>query len=405
MNLSSVPSGHRVLHLLIFILLSAQFAAPLPTQAVVLPPGLFQEGGYMVKRGGEVLVAHNSEKSLIPASTWKIATALAALDGMGADYRFPTAFHLADNMLVVQGFGDPLLTSEEVELIAERLAGMNPPPLEGLILDDHYFHPEQNIPAGSSSSLRTYDAANGALAVNFNTVNVEVDQRGRVRSAEPQTPTLPVMQTLAGELSPGIHRLNFSQDRERVGRYVGELFLHRLQAHGIKIDDRISWGRVPLGARLLYLHHSSRNLEEIVRQLLLYSNNFVANQLFLTAGAQKFGPPADWEKGRRYFIDFLLELGINPKNFQVEEGSGLSRKNRITPAALIKVLERFEPHAGLLPRWHGRLIKSGTLTGVYAYAGFFTRNQEVDPFVLILNQRTNTRDRAIELLEERWLEP
>ena len=376
---------------------------PRPATAAVLPAEVFAAGGYLVSHNEQVILAQNPAGLLIPASTWKLATALMALEQLGPDFRYQTHFHLAGKQLYIKGFGDPGLVSEEVVAIAGQLAGRGLREIGDLVMDDSFFQLEQPGPDGSGGSMRPYDAANGALAVNFNTIKIEVQADGRVISAEPQTPTLPIMQTMAADRPAGIHRLNVSQDRERSRRYSGELFKHLLAEHGIVVHGEIRAGLTPADAPLLYRHQSSRTLADTVREMLLYSNNFIANQLYLTCGAQAAGAPATWEKGRLGLEDFLDRIGLAPGSFIVAEGSGLSRDNRISPASLGLVLERFRPYAELLPFWQGRLVKSGTLQGVYAYAGFFRRDRELDPFVVILNQPANTRDRALELLEEQWL--
>ena len=66
---------------------------------------------------------------------------------------------------------------------------------------------------------------------------------------------------------------------------------------------------------------------------------------------------------------------------------------------MIEVLDRFKPHADLLPFENDKFIKSGTLRGVYSYAGYFVRGKNYDGFVIILNQKKNYRDRILGLLE------
>ncbi len=370
-----------------------------------LPPNVFTDGGYLVSRDDRTILGHNENRLLIPASTWKIATGLMALDQLGPDYRFRTKFYLAGDHFYIKGFGDPLLTSEEVKLITASLAASGITEIDDIVVDDSFFQLERTKPDGSAASLRSHDAANGALVVNFNTAKIEVLNNGTVRSAEAQTPSLPVMQELAADLDPGIHRVNLSQNPQRSRRYCGELFKNLLTASGIKVNGEVRSGVTPAGAELVYRHHSSRKLAETVEAMLLYSNNFIANQLFLIAGARQRGEPATWDKGRRNMDDYLHQLGLDLKSFRVEEGSGLSRENRITPGALQQVLERFRPYAELLPHWDDRLVKSGTLNRVYAYAGYFRGNSGLDPFVLILNQTANTRDRALDLMEKRWQHP
>ncbi|ADH85239.1 D-alanyl-D-alanine carboxypeptidase/D-alanyl-D-alanine-endopeptidase [Desulfurivibrio alkaliphilus] len=370
--------------------------------AAGLPPSVFSDGGYLLSKDGRLLLAHNHEQALVPASTWKIATGLMALEQLGPDFRFATELYRTNGALYIKGFGDPMLISEEVAAISAALAAAGISEINDIVLDDSFFQLEQANPAGSAASLRSYDAANGALVVNFNTAKIEVRADGTVHSAEPQTPTLPIMQQWAGKLPPGVHRINLSHTPAASLRYSGELFKYLFAARDIRVTGKLRHGRLPAGAELIYRHHSARTLAETVEAMLLYSNNFIANQLFLVAAAKGGDNPATWGKARVNLHDYLLELGLPPGSFRVDEGSGLSRDNRISPDALHLLLQHFRPYAELLPHWEGRLVKSGTLNGVYAYAGYFRGPEQLDPFVLILQQTANTRDRALEIMEGHW---
>lgn len=400
---SSVSTSRAIpfLLLILTILLPGRGAAtePLPLTA---PNALIDHGGYLVRKNDRVILAHNEQQLLIPASTWKIATALMAFSQLGEGHRFETNLFLIDSDLYIKGLGDPLLISEEVGKIVLALVGQGVSRLRDIVVDDSYFQFNQAAAHGAVSSLQPYDAANSGLAVNFNTINVRVAPDGTVRSAEPQTPWLPVMTTMAAKLPPGLHRVNLSQDKARSRRYVGELFQAFLLQQGVATTGTIRSAPVPDGAKAVYRHTSSTSLTDVVRAMLHYSNNFIANQLFLVCGAKAYGTPATWEKGEKALSDFLLGSGLSRGDFQVKEGSGLSTENRISPAALLHLLDAFTPYAHLLPVRRGYLIKSGTLAGVYAYAGYFGNDQTLDPFVLILNQPKNTRDQLLDQLEQQY---
>jgi D-alanyl-D-alanine carboxypeptidase/D-alanyl-D-alanine-endopeptidase (penicillin-binding protein 4) len=134
---------------------------------------------------------------------------------------------------------------------------------------------------------------------------------------------------------------------------------------------------------------------------MLYSNNFIANQIFLATGAARYGFPATWLKGHRAMQEFAKkDKELSRMNIKLVEGSGLSRNNRLTAGAMLKVLELFKPHAGLLPKKDGVMIKSGTLTGVYSYAGYLPTTSGLDSFVIILNQQKNNRDEILDILKQ-----
>ena len=198
-----------------------------------------------MRKGEKVILAHNERQLLMPASTWKIATALMAFSRLGEDHRFETHLFLIDGNLYVKGFGDPLLVSEAVEKIVVALLAQGLGSLRDIVVDDSFFQLSQATAPGAVNSLQPYDAANSALAVNFNTVNIEVASDGTGHSAERQTPSLPVMNAMGARLRPGIHRLNFSQDSARSRRLVGELLQAFLLQHGVAISGTIR-------ARLLY---------------------------------------------------------------------------------------------------------------------------------------------------------
>ena len=120
----------------------------------------------------------------------------------------------------------------------------------------------------------------------------------------------------------------------------------------------------------------------------------------LTCVAKQYGYPATWDKGRRALAEFMREkLDLSERAIKMVEGSGLSRKNRVSASAMLTLLHAFKPYGHLLPLEDGRRIKSGTLKGVYSYAGYFTDSGGLDSFVLILNQSGNKRDKLLELLE------
>lgn len=366
---------------------------------------LIANGGFILTKDNTVVASKNLDTFFIPASILKIATSLAALTILGPDFRFQTHFFLSETSdLYTKGFGDPSLTSEEVSNIVKNLLDRGVHQINNIFLDDSAFLLEKSAD-GRSNSLNPYDADNSALATNFNTIHILIEAGGHITSAEEQTPTLPLMLELGKNLGQGKHRINISKNRENILRQTGQLFRAIQRKQNISGRGKISRKTVPHNLLPIYSHSSSKSLDELIAGLMLYSNNFIANQIFLACGAHQMGYPATWEKSRNVFQNFFSDMGLGDQQIILLEGSGLSRKNRITPAAMGKILQAFLPHAHLLAKERGMFIKSGTLTGVYSYAGYLTGKERLDPFVLILNQRKNKRDDILNLLEKIYIQP
>ena len=147
---------------------------------------------------------------------------------------------------------------------------------------------------------------------------------------------------------------------------------------------------------LFYQHFSSRSLRDILTDMLRYSNNFIANQLFLTLGAHSSGYPATVANARAHLQQQLAviyggQFGSDPQLLLMLEGSGLSPAQRSSGTAMLHILEVFKPYAELLPEVDGVLRKSGTLTGVYNFAGYLRGPDGLYPFVILTNQAVNRR--------------
>ena len=363
---------------------------------------LIDNGGCVVTRAGEPILAFNQDRPLVPASILKIATAALALRILGPEHRFTTRFYQdEDGTLYIEGGGDPFLVSEDAAVIARRLVQRGLRPVSRVVIDNHLFAVSGPAP-GAGESRNPYDALITATAVNFNTVAVEVSPNGAVHSAEPQTPDLPLMATLALGRSPGRARLAVSRDPGRAMRLTGELFIafiRRATPAGTTLVPGpvpIVQGRVPAALTPLLRHRSLRPLRAVLAAMLTFSNNFIANTLFLDCAATRRHAPATWDTARRVMTDFLVnDLGIAQGAIAISDGAGLSRANRVTCAAMIGILQAFRPHRGLLPRKKGLRLKSGTLTGVYSYAGYLPPG---DPFVFIMNQPANRRDALLKAI-------
>ena len=322
----------------------------------------------MDEKGNE-LIAQNADEPFVPASVTKIVTAWLAMEVLGGDYRFETKFYLDDDrVLYVRGGGDPFLISEELAVLAKELvAATGKEPFTGIVLDASYYPSDLRIP-GIEETGRAYDALNSALAVNFNTIHA-VRSGKTVRSAEKQTPITPlaISQFRAGGPN-GRGRISLAQDPAVSLQYAGELIAAFIDRAGGSVKGEIKTGTVPQGLEPVYVHQS-RPLSEILTQLLISSNNYMANQVFLEIGGHRLGGPVSLEKSLKVANEILAKHDL-AESIHLEEGSGISRGTSFTARGLAKVLHLFEPHANLLHGNESAAYKTGTLPGVRTLAGY-----------------------------------
>ncbi len=348
---------------------------------------------------GRMMVGKNETASYIPASTLKVLTALTAIHHLGPSFRFQTEFFTdSGGNLKIKGYGDPLLTSEVWQAMAgflvQKIQGFN-----DLILDDSFFSKDIRVPDKGMSS-NPYDAPNGALCANFNTVFFDHDQYGRIISAEPQTPLTPLAKAKISTAGIRKGRFTFTHDATVAARYAGELFLVFTAKKGGIHDGSIRMGVVNHGDEPVYTHFSPSTLSDVIQKMMTFSNNFIANQLVIALGAHVHGPPGTLEKGVSVIQEYArTELGL--KTVRIVEGSGISRQNRISPMDMAVVLDRFKLFRRLLKRSGQTSFKTGTLKGIQTRVGYIESSTE-NPyvFVVFLNHGSGNVESLVSCLEK-----
>jgi D-alanyl-D-alanine carboxypeptidase/D-alanyl-D-alanine-endopeptidase (penicillin-binding protein 4) len=394
---------------------------------------------------GEVIFAHDPDALLNPASNVKLVTTAAALARLGPEFRFSTEF-LVDGgargevkTLAVRGKGDPTLVTERLWAIAGDLWHLGVRRIGELVLDEGYFDGERIGPGfDQEDGDRAYLAPAGALSLNFNSVEAHVAPGDRVGGRarvelEPESDYLSLDNRTATVARNGRGRVKVSTEpragKERVvvegrvpagGRpqvlwrrvddpalYLGQTLKALLELRGMKVG-RVRVGAAPPGARLLYVSQSDP-LAEVIRKLNKTSNNFTAEQLFKTLGAEVKGAPGTWPKGVEACADFLAEVGVPRGTYVMKNGSGLNDTNRFSARQLVAVLRAMWARFPLQPeyvvslpvaardgtiRWRmegteaaGRLrAKTGTLEGVTSLSGYVqTAGGKVLAFAVLVN--------------------
>ncbi|MCK5312731.1 MAG: D-alanyl-D-alanine carboxypeptidase [Desulfobacteraceae bacterium] len=402
-----ICTNNKLVHAFVIVIIISVSAFLTPAEAENNNIGYLLTDKY-----GNILLAENDNKPLIPASILKIVTSLAAISCLGEDFRYQTFFYYnkQSSNLHVKGFGDPLFISEEIKkvckLLSLRLKKEKIETINSIILDHSFFEDCIDIP-GRGDTLNPYDASQGALCANFNTIFFKTDNTNRYISAEKQTPLLPIFtkKIIATNLREG--RITLSEEESMT--YPGQLIKHFLKEDGIKVAGKISSGKLPekidSKGQLFYIYNSDIDLKEIIQKLLKYSNNFIANQVLLTLGAHISSPPSNLEKSVAAVNSFLsdnFQEDFNRKKIKYAEGSGISRENRLACKSMIKVLIKFMPYHGLLRNNDNGFYKTGTLSGIRTRAGYIKGDHELlYPYVIMINQKNKDYKNILEKMERK----
>jgi D-alanyl-D-alanine carboxypeptidase/D-alanyl-D-alanine-endopeptidase (penicillin-binding protein 4) len=396
---------------------------------------------------GQVLYARDPDVLLNPASNVKLFTTAAALARLGPEYRFETEVWAdalpsrgAVKTLWVKGKGDPTMVTERLWALAGDIAHRGVKVVKGdLLVDDAFFDGEREGPGyDQEHGDRSYLAPVGALSLNWNTLAIHAapgdraGERGRVE-VEPasdyvqvENRTTTVKANARRRLAPSSSPLGNGRQRIVVeGRlpvgtrdqvfwrkvddppvYFGHTLKRLLELRGVKVMGQVKRGGVPPTAKLVAVAESEA-LGEVVRKLQKTSNNFMAEQILKTLGAEKKGAPGSWAKGVEAVEDFLADAGIPRGAYVMKNGSGLNDTNRFSARQTVTLLRemwrRFPLMADYLAalpvagkdgttRWRmdgteGRLrAKTGTLETVTSLSGYVeTAAHERLAFSILVN--------------------
>ncbi len=349
---------------------------------------------------GNVLYSQNREQPFVPASTLKILTSLAAIHILGEAYHFPVHYDYDEKSknLHIKGYGDPVFTSEVIEdLSREFILKTGTKEVHHVLIDQSYYSKQIDIP-GKGDSLNPYDAPVGALCANFNTIMFQWDNKTKgFISGEPQTPLLDFFHDDIKKTNLKQGRIILSQQQSYL--YPGLLLKFFLEKKMIPVTGSVRVEDFSLKTKKAHIFLSPYELKTVIQRLLQYSNNFIANQLLLSMGAKAYGEPATLEKGVQAVRDFSRDQ-LNLGTLIINEGSGLSRSNRVSPDQMLKILNSFKPYHGLLKREENDFFKTGTLTGVRTRAGFLLgKDDRLYPYVIMINEEKAGYDSILNRLK------
>jgi serine-type D-Ala-D-Ala carboxypeptidase/endopeptidase (penicillin-binding protein 4) len=325
----------------------------------------------------------NATQPMNPASLFKLLTTYAALDELGPAYTWKTPVWfggplnngLLDGSLHLQGRGDPKLTIERVWLALQRLRAMGVSEIRGdIVIDQSVFAvPEGSTAEFDSEPLRPYNARAQALLLNLSsviyTVTPDAARGVAMISAEPwldgamAAVTVPLADGPCGDWRAGLAATIDDPLRPRFGgsypsacgerswalahsdpkQYGARLLATLWRGVGGTLGGSVREGPPPPAAAPLF-ELTSPPLADVVRDINKYSNNVMAQQLFLTLGLlSSGGPRATPDDARAALQRWLRErLGTAPEAMAgvvIDNGSGLSRQTRVSAALLARVLQ------------------------------------------------------------------
>jgi D-alanyl-D-alanine carboxypeptidase/D-alanyl-D-alanine-endopeptidase (penicillin-binding protein 4) len=380
-----------------------------------------QDALLVTNSSGNIVYQWQADKALIPASLTKLLTANLAIKKWGLDHRFVTEFHMVENQLWVKGFGDPYIVSQELDLIAAQIVQLldsTASEIESIHIDSSAIAREP-VP-GRTQVVDPYNAPLSAVAANFNTVMLQRIS-GSLVSAEPQTPLTPTAKNVANKLTKIIgakpNRVNLI-DANRAQQHFAELLSIKLDqyqdAKSSAPMKKLSINQtLPSQTRLLLRHQNSKTLADVLRGALEYSNNFIANQLYLLLAQDETDEQLNFAKSDAYVKHKLASMFAEPQP-RIDDGAGLARSNRVSARQLNQVLTELEPYQDLLKPYSLMVsntssanstyvrAKTGTLNGVHSFAGFLTVDQRQYQFVFMFNRNTpyRYREQLLQLLAD-----
>ncbi len=322
-------------------------------------------------------LAWRTQAPMNPASVMKLVTTYAGLDLLGPAFSWNTPVYVdgalrngvLEGNVYIQGQGDPKLVLERVWLMMRRLQGLGIQAIHGdIVLDRSAFDTGDQDPAAfDGRPLKSYNAGADALLVNFKSVvmNFTPDRATQTARIAYEPPLAGVALPASVPLAPGecgdwrtqlradfkparfqfaggypagcaegTWAMAYPEPRSFAARAIGGVWAEM----GGQLKGVVRDGRVPAGLTPAFVL-SSPSLGEVVRDINKFSNNVMADQLFLTLGLQR-GRVGSFEAARAVLRQWWDErIGGADGAPVLDNGSGLSMEARISAGALGRMLQ------------------------------------------------------------------
>ncbi len=417
---------------------------------------------------GAEVYSRYAARATTPASNTKILTAVAAMKNLGPSYTFRTDVVRRGSVvngtllgnLYLKGYGDPTTMRSDFRSLAAQVAAKGIKRVSRqVVADASFFDSTRYNPYWSTSYASDYYAAqissltaapntdydSGTVIVNYQPgtvgsrakISLTPATAGKYVTVVNSTVTSArgTSNTFSVRRAPGTNTITVS-GRVPSGRslskewvtvnkpelYAAALFRAELIKVGVTIDGGTKIMTTPAGLQRVVARDRSMTLSALLKPFMKFSNNMHAETLTKTM-ATKTGRPGNWVDGLRYTKAYMSSLGAPMGGIVLNDGSGLTRTNKITPRAMGVVLRKVQneswfpafyaslPVAGNSDRLTGGTLanrmkytaaannahaKTGSLTGVTALSGY-VRGADGRRYIFsMLSQYSGTSPRPVE---------
>jgi serine-type D-Ala-D-Ala carboxypeptidase/endopeptidase (penicillin-binding protein 4) len=376
------------------------------------------------------LISANAERAFSPASTMKLVTTYAALELLGPTFTWKTQAYadgpqtgdVLQGDLVIKGSGDPKLVTENFWLFLRQIRAHGIREIRGnLVLDRSAFEETPyDATKFDNDPVKPYNAGADALLLNYSALRFRFIPNPTLNSV-----TVVMDPPMAGYSinGPKLARDDCGDWQKKLGaalatgvsfggtyaascgekawyaypyqmtatQYFGAVFRQMWSDLGGSLKGEVRSGAAPANA-ILITEWESPTLPEVIRDINKYSNNVMARQTLLTLASETLHQSANAARGAQAIREWLASKEIDAPELVIENGSGLSRVERIAPREMGRMLvDAFKsplmpefissmPLVGLDGTMRKRLrdrdvagkahIKTGRLDDVRAIAGY-----------------------------------
>lgn len=447
----------------------AVLAGPLADeiQALLRPYG--EKAAFSVRGpGGEELMQVRGQTLYAPASVAKSVSTACSLWELGPQYQFETSFGYRGKVqngkltgdLIIQGSGDPSMVTEQIREVIEKIRHVyRIKTIQGQIIFDVSFLGTKTLTMAEGfggDAGRSFATMLTPLPLNQNSfsfwaapnleslkqTNITILPRDVMDIKVKNQVKVGASSQVSAYYNPELRSASLggtaSRDGDLRGVYRAAPDVYEYYFNLIRqfwTDAGGTWEKPSYKIETSavtstpLLKHSSKYLSQILMDINKFSLNLGAEMVLLTAGANKLGTPATYEKSKTLLGNCLKEFGVNEGGIELSNASGLSRDSKMKPSELTKFLMNYWKHPyspeylsslsllGLdgtaksrLTKFAGRgRVKTGTLKDVHTIAGFlFDEDHRPYSFALFFNDVSmgnpalkKTEDRVMELLLER----